>query len=82
MDKIIEEVVVAVGGEGNIEACTNCMTRLRLTLKDDSNVDRQQIKAITGVFGLVEAEEQFQLILGPGKASAAADKMNELHNFG
>lgn len=78
MEKTIQEVISAVGGKENISACTNCMTRLRLTLKDDNVADRAQVKSITGVFGVIEADEQFQIVFGPGKAQKAADTLNQL----
>ena len=34
-------VIRAVGGEGNIANVTHCMTRLRLTLKDESVVSEE-----------------------------------------
>ncbi len=81
MEKTIQEVLAAIGGEANISKCENCMTRLRLTLKDDSCADRDKVKAITGVFGLIEAEEQFQIILGPGKAKQTAELINNMYQF-
>ncbi|WP_028862521.1 PTS transporter subunit EIIB [Psychromonas aquimarina] len=81
MEKIIQEVITAVGGINNITECTNCMTRLRLTLKDETDADRQKIKDISGVFGLIENDQQFQIILGPGKAQKTADMMNNMFNF-
>nr|WP_232772458.1 PTS N-acetylmuramic acid transporter subunit IIBC [Psychromonas sp. Urea-02u-13] len=53
------------------------MTRLRLTLADDSLADRDSLKKISGVLGMVESDDQFQIILGPGKAQQAAELMNE-----
>lgn len=78
MEKIIQEVIDAVGGKDNIDSCTNCMTRLRLSLKDDTCADRAQIKSIAGVFGIIEADNQFQIVLGPGKAQKAAEVLNKL----
>ena len=80
MEKMIQDVISAIGGEGNISHCTNCITRLRLTLKDDSKADRQKVKDITGVFGIAETEEQFQIVLGP-KAAQAASLINSTYNF-
>lgn len=78
MEKTIQEVIKAVGGKDNITSCTNCMTRLRLTLKDDNIADRAQVKSIAGVFGIIEADQQFQIVLGPGKAQKASDALNLL----
>lgn len=78
MKKTVQEVIRAVGGTDNIKSCTNCMTRLRLTLSDHSSVDRAKIKTIKGVFGVIEADKQFQLVLGPAKAQQASDIVNLL----
>ena len=51
--KIAEDVLKAVGGSGNITHATHCMTRLRLTLKDEKIADDNVIKRIDGVLGVV-----------------------------
>ncbi len=48
------------------------MTRLRLTLRNPANVERQILKDTLGVLGVVEAGEQLQIVLGPGKVKAVA----------
>ena len=51
--QIAEDVLAAVGGRENIVSATNCMTRLRLTLKDNgASVDDEAVKAIKGVLGV------------------------------
>lgn len=82
MAKITSSMIVkllsAVGGSGNISKCGNCMTRLRLTLNNNALADQATIKAIPGVMGVVESDQQLQIILGPGKAQTAAEMMNEM----
>lgn len=82
MAKITSSMIVkllrAVGGSNNISKCGNCMTRLRLTLNDNALADQATIKAIPGVMGVVESDQQLQIILGPGKAQTAAEMMNEM----
>ena len=75
--KMISEILSQIGGPGNVEKCGNCMTRLRLTLKDDQRVNQESIRKIPGVLGLVESDDQLQIILGPGKAQQAAALMND-----
>jgi sucrose PTS system EIIBCA or EIIBC component len=60
--KILEQL----GGPENIVNYTHCMTRLRVTPKDDSVINKVAIKNIEGVIGVLE-EETLQIILGPGK---------------
>ncbi|WP_445373771.1 PTS N-acetylmuramic acid transporter subunit IIBC [Photorhabdus tasmaniensis] len=82
MAKINQEMIVqilnAIGNAGNVAQCGNCMTRLRLTLHNDSKVDRTGLKQIPGVLGVIESDNQLQIVLGPGKAQAAAEIMNKL----
>lgn len=54
------------------------MTRLRLTLRNEELADIGNIRLVDGVLGVVVSEEQFQIILGPGKAQTAAEMMNAL----
>ena len=42
-EQMANEIVKNIGGKENIEAVTNCMTRLRFTLKD---VNKANAKAI------------------------------------
>lgn len=75
---MVQEILNAIGGKNNVIKCGNCMTRLRLTLHDDSLANRDTIKRIAGVMGLVESDDQFQIVLGAGKAQTAAEMMNEM----
>ncbi|WP_158006718.1 PTS transporter subunit EIIB, partial [Vibrio ordalii] len=74
---MIAKLLSAVGGSGNIGKCGNCMTRLRLTLNNTALADQALLKTLPGVMGVVESDQQLQIILGPGKAQTAADMMNE-----
>lgn len=69
-EKLSSEVLKLVGGNGNIVSAANCMTRLRINVKDQSRVDYSAIKALDGVMGVVEGE-QVQIIVGPGHAERA-----------
>ncbi|MDQ0360116.1 PTS transporter subunit EIIC [Breznakia pachnodae] len=62
--QLATEVVAAVGGKENITSVTNCMTRLRFTLKDDSIVDETEVKAVKGVKGVMNKGGQYQVIIG------------------
>ncbi|MBD2815691.1 PTS N-acetylmuramic acid transporter subunit IIBC [Xenorhabdus sp. Flor] len=75
---MLVEILHAIGGASNVIHSGNCMTRLRLTLRDDSLVDKAKLKLIPGVLGVIASHEQLQIVLGPGKAQTAADIMNEL----
>ncbi len=68
------------GGKENIQTITNCMTRLRIKLKDNAKADFQGIKNTQGVLGLVEGVTT-QIIVGPGKAKKLCDTMVEEFNL-
>ena len=58
------EILSKVGGEANIVSVNHCMTRLRLTLKDESLVNDDQVKAIKGVVGVMKKAGQYQIVIG------------------
>lgn len=62
--QLAKEVIAAVGGKDNIISVTNCMTRLRFVLKDDSVPVKDQIVAIKGVKGVMNKGGQYQVIIG------------------
>lgn len=80
MDKqqeFIQKIIDLVGGKENIISAENCMTRLRFRLKDQSKADREQLKALDGVMGVVEAEGACQVIVGPGRAKKLMDLIHQ-----
>lgn len=62
-----------VGGKNNITKAVNCMTRLRIDVKDISKVKKDMIKNTDGVLGLVTDANNIQIVLGPGKAKKVTD---------
>ncbi|MDU3158544.1 PTS N-acetylmuramic acid transporter subunits IIBC [Hafnia alvei] len=75
-DATITQILANVGGNNNITLCGHCMTRLRLTLVDRSRVNHAELKKIAGVMGVIEGNDQLQIVLGPGKAQTASEMMN------
>lgn len=62
--QLAKEVVNAVGGKENIISVTNCMTRLRFVLKDDSIPNKEQVCSVKGVKGVMNQGGQYQVIIG------------------
>lgn len=64
--KLANQIVTAVGGEGNVISLYHCVTRLRFKLKDVSlaEANKAQIEQLTGVISVVEANGQFQVVIG------------------
>ncbi|WP_100010235.1 PTS transporter subunit EIIC [Lentibacillus sediminis] len=60
-----KKVLQSVGGKENLVDYENCMTRLRLVVKDASVVDEEKIKQ-TGAHGVVRIDnEHVQIVIGP-----------------
>lgn len=76
--EMIAQIITHAGGAGNVAQVGNCMTRLYLTLRDDRFADSAAIRQIAGVMGVIVSDEQFQIVLGPGKAQTAAEMMNSM----
>ncbi len=70
--ELSRKILELVGGKSNVVSAANCMTRLRVQLKDNSKVKIAQLKATEGVLGVVE-DTTLQVILGPGKAKKVCD---------
>ncbi|MDO5329481.1 MAG: PTS transporter subunit EIIC [Coriobacteriia bacterium] len=66
------------GGKDNIELAENCMTRLRVILKDTKKVDYDAIKKTEDVLGLVGEGKDIQIVIGPGKVKKVTDNFNDL----
>ncbi len=62
-----------MGGAENVAVATNCMTRLRLTLKDNSKADVEKIKKVKGVLGCQFAGSQLQVIIGQNVPKVLAE---------
>lgn len=63
-NKLASDILLAVGGQANVENLVHCSTRLRFTLRDDSIVDKEKIKSLTGVLGLAQTGGQTQVVIG------------------
>ncbi|GAA0345680.1 PTS transporter subunit EIIC [Oceanobacillus sp. FSL W7-1293] len=79
--RMATEILEHAGGKGNLQRIAHCMTRLRLSLKDDSKADLAGLKQIDGVMGVVE-DETLQIVIGPGTVNKVAAEMSQLTGFG
>ena len=65
-DKVAREVLVALGGRGNVASNTVCMTRLRVTLNDPQAVDYEALSEIKGVLGTAaRGQNGLEVVFGP-----------------
>ena len=66
------KILELVGGKDNVTAATNCMTRLRVNLKDYAKADIEGLKNVEGVLQVIEMDN-LHIVLGPGKAKKVTD---------
>ena len=81
MDKtaaLASDILQGIGGEKNIQRLENCMTRVRVEVHNDDQLDVPRLKQLSGVSGYVKQGQQHQLIVGPGKAAQVVDAMRAL----
>jgi len=72
-----ETIYQGLGGDENVVSVDNCITRLRLEVKDMNKVDQQKIKS-TGIPGInVINDHNIQVVVGTQVESVA----NEIHKI-
>lgn len=76
-DSIAQRIIDALGGIDNVESVENCITRLRIPVRDESVVDPADVKAVDGVLGVVP-DQTMQVVLGPGLVDQVADEIDAL----
>ncbi|MEG0286475.1 MAG: sucrose-specific PTS transporter subunit IIBC [Vagococcus sp.] len=63
--QVAKDIITALGKD-NIQAAAHCATRLRLVLRDPSQVNQKALDDINDVKGTFMVNGQFQIIIGPG----------------
>ena len=76
--KIAQEVIDKLGGKGNIANLAHCATRLRLTMADESKIDKAGIEDIEGVKGQFSTSGQYQIIFGSGTVNKVYAEMAKI----
>ena len=78
-EELVNRLLAEFGGRENVVTATNCMTRLRIHVKDDSLVKDEAIKQLDGVLGVVHDRTQYiEVVVGPGKSRKCADICAEM----
>ena len=73
-------LVELVGGPENVNTVSHCMTRLRFTLADPSKADKEALRKVRGVLGVVEAGGQTQIVLGENLINTYTEVLKQ-NNF-
>jgi PTS system arbutin-like IIC component len=71
----VQDIIDGLGGKDNIKAVINCMTRLRVDVKDVSKVDKDKINRFKNS-GIVMKEDNVQIIIGL-KVDDVCEAINE-----
>lgn len=62
--QLCQQILSNIGEKQNISFVTHCITRLRINVKDQSQVNIEEIKKIEGILGCQFSGGQFQVIIG------------------
>lgn len=77
--ELVNLIIEKLGGKDNILSATNCMTRLRIKVKDDSLFDEEALKANSEILGIVKDRDNYiEVVIGPGKVRKCADICKEM----
>ncbi|WP_210469985.1 PTS transporter subunit EIIC [Sporosarcina sp. 6E9] len=76
-ERMATDIFEHIGGKGNIQRLSHCMTRLRLQLKDDSKANIDALKKIDGVMGVID-DDTLQIVVGPGTVNRVAAEMSKV----
>lgn len=67
-DKLARDIYKLTGPSENIQKAYNCMTRLRLTVTNE-HFTKEDLAKLPGVMGVNRSGDEWQIIVGPGKAT-------------
>lgn len=71
--ELAQGILTAMGGAGNISFACHCATRLRLTIKDETRVDREACEAMPDVLGFVKNNDEYHIIIGTNVPAVFAE---------
>ncbi len=77
LEIIAEQIEKHIGGFDNVTTLTNCMTRVRIVVKDRAQFNMDALREVEGIKGVVDAGEQYQIIVGMGTAAKVAGLLNK-----
>lgn len=75
--EVAEQIIKGLGGKENIVTIDNCITRLRLEVKDTSKVDKIILKEAGAVDTVILDRSSVQIIIGP-KVQYIAEEMKKM----
>jgi len=76
-EQTIQEMLKVLGGKDNISNYEHCATRMRIVLKDNSVVDKEEAEAVSESKGYFYSTGQHQFIFGTGKVNEVFAEFNQ-----
>lgn len=84
-DSLAEAIIEKVGGAGNIQGVTHCVTRLRFKLHDENRADTAALKTMEGVVTVTTSGGQYMVVIGnhvPQVYEAVINRLgNSIHEY-
>lgn len=78
--KVAEIILEGLGGKENVTSIDNCVTRLRLEIKDQSKINEKLIKS-SGASGIIRpGKKSIQIIIGT-KVQFVCDELKKLYSM-
>lgn len=72
--EIVDRLIRQLGGADNIAYVTNCMTRLRIIVREEAYVREEELRSTEKVLGLVhDRPNSYEIVVGPGSSRKFAD---------
>lgn len=79
MEKLAEQILSGLGGKENVVYAVNCMTRLRVRVKEDSAVREQELEELEPVLSVRRPVMQYlEIVLGPGKSQKCTEALRAM----
>lgn len=77
-ENLVSEIINRLGSNSNIESAINCMTRIRVQVRDDSSIKDDELKELDGVLGVIHNQPNYlEIVVGPGKARKCIEIFRE-----
>lgn len=76
--KIALDIIALLGTKENLLSVENCMTRVRINVKDVEKCEVEQLKKLEYILGTTVQGNNVQLVVGPGKSSKIAAEISEI----
>lgn len=75
------QILEFIGGEDNISTAAHCATRIRLVIKNNDLVKKEELEQVEVVKGVFEASGQLQIIIGTGLVNKVFEEFAILGNI-